>query len=257
LDSRPPLHAAAVGALFVLGAATLPGSALAAASFEAFAFAALSVTPDQSITALGGAIDDDTSGTATAGNASAQILVDQVFAFDEFTLQDAGVAGEALPSVGGFSSADAFVTSSTSLTFANSGSETANIAYELDYSADVFAALDDPALDAAGASASILFGTIDFGTGIQTTLLEEILDLVTSGQDSVLSAITGSVPVAGNSFVGFFVDIAVEGLAITTEQESGPALPVPATLLLVGSGLLGLGLQRRRRAAVAEAEQAF
>lgn len=267
-DSRPPLHAAAVGALFVLGAATLPGSALAAASFEAYGFASLDVTLDAagSIVALGGSVDDAptvepignaTTDTDTVGSAETQILADTVMAFDTFTMQNVGVAGEALPSAAADSSAFASATSSTSLTFENFGTVAAMLDYTFDYSASVIADIGDSAFDAAGATASILFGIFDFLTGEETPLFQEVLELVTAGDLSVLDAFEGSVEVAPGGFLGFFVDVDVEGLAITTEEESGPALPVPATLLLVGSGLLGLALQRRRRAAVAGAEQAF
>ena len=58
---------------------------------------------------------------------------------------------------------------------------------------------------------------------------------------SVLSTVAiGSITISGS-------EIASDDLAYTTSRATGQ-IPVPGTLLLVGLGLAGLGLQRRRRA---------
>ncbi|WP_295880439.1 hypothetical protein [uncultured Thiohalocapsa sp.] len=241
------LRGVAAATLCVALLSTLPGIALGAASFNALGFASLTVIPGAGVIPLGGSIDDDTADSITIGNASAQVIADTVLAFDDFTLQDAGVSGEALPSATGVSSAFAAVSSSTSLTFRNTGPEIANLDYLFDYSADVFALLDDPTFDAVGASAQVLFGTIDFGTGLQTTLVDELLELVTAGTDGAFDSLQGNTTVAPGAAVGFFVDVAVDGFALSTELDEPTGAPVPATLALLGGGLLGLTLVRRGR----------
>lgn len=247
LPGSQALRCAAACTLSVALWAALPGSALGAAAFNALGFASLTVIPEAGISPLGGSVDDDTADTDSVGNASAQIIADTVLAFDDFTLQDAGVSGEALPSAAGFSSAFASVSSSTSLTFLNTAAELASLDYLFDYSADVFALLDDPAVDAVGASARVLFGTIDFGTGLETTLVDEVLELVTAGADTAFDSLQGSTTVGPGAAIGFFVDVAVDGLAISTELDEPSGAPVPATLALLGGGLLGLTLVRRTR----------
>jgi hypothetical protein len=237
---------AAVGALVAAAIIAVPGQALAAASFSSFGFASLSATPSAGVLAVGGSVDDDTVDQDTTGTATTSILADTVLAIDEFTLQDAGVGGEALASPGGDSSAFASLSTSTSLTFLNTTATVGSIDYTFDYSADVIAALDDPSQDAVGASARVLFGTFDFATGLQTILVNELLELVSAGIDGLLNDISGSVDVAANGFIGFFVDVDVDGLAISTERTQ-VAVPVPATLALIAAGLLGVTVSRRGR----------
>jgi hypothetical protein len=114
----------------------------------------------------------------------------------------------------------------------------------LDYLLSTIASIDNPALEAVGATARVLVGVFDFTTFEQTTLFEQSFELLGPGDLFSSTAgvpIAGEIVVPGSGSVGFNVDVYADGVAIST-------VPVPAALVLFCSGfagLLGMGLRRR------------
>jgi len=232
--------------------AMLPAGALATATFDATGFAALSLDPLGEVSGIvysGAAIDDDTAFTSAqpGGKAVATIDTDSVLALDGFTLQDAAVSGSADPSGGG-SNAFASLTTSTSFEATNTTGGDLTVPFDLDYLATASTSLTDVLNEAVGAGVNIEFGTyaFDFNTGqfIETTLFQLVYSLTAPGILGDQDLYSDTVEIGAGETLGFYVDVDVDGQA-TSRNPPGGGVPVPATLALLGIGLIGLASRRR------------
>jgi len=223
-----------------LALAMVPGSALATATYDAEAFTFLGLEYGADIAGVG-AVDLDDPYTETKGNADAVILADSVAANGFSSLQDAWVTGEANPTGGAGSTSFASLDTATSITLTNTGDEEAFVSAVFDYSGSASTWLDDLANEAAGAGVSVLFGVIDFATGA----VEDLVNIaITETDDPFEGAINPEFSLSPGQSIGLFVDVSVDGLALSV-KEPGQGVPVPATLALLGIGLLGFALRKR------------
>ena len=226
-----------------LALAMVPGSALATATFDGFALANLSLEYDAPINSLGGAVDQDDAFTDEQANATALILADFVSADDFGASHDVQIQGEANPTGSG-SVASAGVFTSTSVLLENTGTGDASVFAAFDWFALASATLDDLVNESAGVSVSIVLGTLDFFTGVTTELVNESIDLLTAGGDSLSGQFSEELVVGAGEFLGLYVDVNVEGIAISV-RDPGQGVPVPATLALLALGFIGLAARRK------------
>ena len=225
----------------ILACAIVPGSALATASYDASAFAFLSV--ETGATILDSSVDLDDPFTDKKGNAEAFIVFDNVVAADGTALHDVGVSGFANPTGGG-SESTASVDSATSITLLNDSEVEQAVDITFDYFGDVLTALDDLVNEAVGATVEILLGTTDFA-GNDESLVSVLIELNTAGADDVGDIFQTQLSLAPGAFFGIFADVNVDGLALS-RREPPNGVPAPATLALLGIGFIGLMARRRR-----------
>jgi hypothetical protein len=225
----------------ILACAIVPGSALATASYDASAFAFLSV--ETGATILDSSVDLDDPFTDKKGNADAFIDFDTVTATGGTTLHDVGVSGFANPTGGGSESV-ASVDSSTSITLLNESEVEQAVNITFDYFGDALTALDNLVTEAVGATVEILLGTTDFA-GNDVSLVSELIELNEAGQAGVQDIFQTQLLLAPGAFFGIFADVNVDGLALS-RREPPNGVPAPATLALLGIGFVGL-LARKRR----------
>jgi hypothetical protein len=242
-------RAIVAGAVLAVAVATLPVTAFAEASYEAFGFASLGLLPLDDPPEGFSSVDLNEPDTDATGNAVATIVENTAAPVDEvssFTLQNLGVSGSAGPSLAGDSSSDASVKTSMSLTLLPNGTDdTVSINWGFDYDLYVSASTSS-VFDDAGAKASLTLGAyIESDTAFEELILLPLTELKLDGPGELFKVdyIFGSIDVQPGNILSFYVDLDVVGNASSTQ-----VVPVPAALVLFCSGfagLLGMGLRRR------------
>ncbi len=257
--NRTPQWLGKTIAAAVLAWAILPGSALAMATYDVAAFADLFFDElPVGVTSTAAPPPTITAGTSETGNAQAQAVVNAstVVLTDDEAIHNARVFGQA-NATGADPSSSSFASLSTSsaITLENASLEVQSVDIFLAYSANLVTTLDDILNEAVSASVEIFLDAFDFATGANTPLFsfERFIDSV----DEILvqDAFETTVSVAGSDGefpgeVGLTLRVNVLGSAESVRIEPPvPGVPVPATLALLGIGLLGLASHRRRAAA--------
>lgn len=237
-DLRKPWFGKTLAAA-VLAFAMVPGSAFALATYDAGALLQMSATPEDGIVFLGGSVDLDNTSDTGAGTftvfANSFVSADPDVAVTD---QDVRVIGGASPTAAG-SLSSALAENSASMTFLNTTNQDLSVIVNYFYLADATTSLTDPLLEAVGASVSIAIGTALGGDQVTAAI-----DLLGPGQDSLSDASFIELIIPAGGFDGVYGDLFAEGIAIS--QSPDAQVPLPATLALLGLGLLGLNAQRRR-----------
>jgi hypothetical protein len=225
-----------------LAFAMVPGSAFALATFDAEAFADTFVTLESGLElTIFTAFDDSGSigsGTFTVDDETSNVEIDPLIpGILTFTGQTASVAGSASPAAGG-SDSSVFAENGLDFLIVNPTADPLNVTFDIAYGASVMTGVTEPALENAGAIATILIGSI-LGGDVVDVLLDSFQN--PNPVDEFLSL---SLTVPAGSSDGLYLYISAEGLA--TAGEPAVSVPVPATFALLGLGLFGMNAQRKR-----------
>lgn len=235
-----------------MAVALVPGSALATASFDAGAFfqftnitapdgVVLSFSVDDSIVNIGpnvgdGIIDEASSLPLSGGDTDLAGI----------TPQTVRVTGSAYPTLGGSSySADAYNFATVTAINTNSTGGTLDVVFDFIYGLDALTSLDDFLLENVGASVTLFMDAVIGGVGQGQAIVDETIDLLTAGEDFIFNQGSFTLSLSPGELNGVFVELFTEGLALSRGEET-PGVPVPATLALLGIGLIGLASRKRR-----------
>ena len=227
-----------------LALAMVPGSALAMASYSAEAYVDVFVIADQGLL-LDIDIDFDyEAGIPPTGNAvvtdeTSFVSIEPINDTSSFTAQDASVAGSASPAGGG-STSSALAENGLTFTAFNPTDAPLNVLFEFVLGAGVTISTTDPT-EFVGGIASILIGEVLSGVEYAYGF-DEVGNFQGSLFDDTLSI---GLTIDPGSFDGLFVEVVADGIAVSGSS----VVPVPATLALLGIGLIGFTSRRRFLAA--------
>jgi hypothetical protein len=245
-----------------LALAMVPGSALAMASYDVSAFADLYIEglPDGVTSSSAGDPTVSTSISLTGQHATAEFNPDppQVVVFDDEVFLNIGVSGSA-NSTGadpyGYSFAS--VDTQSNLLLENELAEEQGVQISLGYSASWALVLGRP-METASAMIEIILSEVGVLDPLYSILIDPIIpDL--NGQwpaiggtgDQLIEGLLVLVPAAdefGAGVLGLQLTVNVLGSA-ESEHKADPEVPLPATLALLGIGLIGFASRKRFAAA--------
>ncbi len=223
----------AVGALAI---ALAPGSLFATAIYDAGAFVDFEIVAEAGLDVFT-EIDLNTISQATTGNALVSTAESNPLqGATSFTGQDVNVVGQANSDPVDQSSAGADARNIASLGFFNPTTNALNVVINFMYGAVTSATLDNPLLEIAGASASVLIEDVLNGVVIVD---ESIDDLGAGSVLPVFDLVSYTLALEPFAFGGIQSDILVEGFA-TANPTGLITVSAPPTLALMCIGLLAL-----------------